>query len=79
MSLNFLDIGTLKTLLLLLLQRPGKSSDSQSRNGERKPNNNYNCCVKPIPAPEHDQLPIWSLSGGSLLEKKQFATNDEIF
>ena len=40
----------------------------QSRNGERKPNNNYNCCVKPILT--HEVLRCWI---------KQSATNDEIF
>ena len=47
------------------------------RNGERKPNNNYNCCIKPIPTLENCQMPILSLSGASLLEK-QSSTNDEI-
>ena len=37
-----------------------------SRNEERKPSNNYSCCIKPILTLEHDQM---SLSGASLLEK----------
>ena len=48
------------------------SSDSQnmSRNGERKPNNNYNCCVKPILTPDYSQMTILPLLGASLLGKK---------
>ena len=34
-----------------------------SRYGERKPNNNYGCCVKPILTLAHDQTPILLLSG----------------
>ena len=40
-----------------------------SRNEERKPNNNYSCCVKPILTLEHGQMPIFLLSGASLLER----------
>ena len=40
-----------------------------SRNIERKPNNNYSCCVKPILTLKHCQMHFLLLSGASRQQK----------
>ena len=50
-----------------------------SSNGERKPNNNYNGCVKPIPTLEHGQMPFLSLSSAWLLEKNNLPRTMKYF